>query len=376
MPAIVLVGQRRGSAEAASETLGWPYFLINHLAIPRAPLPLERGRLQCPLHIDQVELAFASIQAHLPEAVFAIPLTEGAVALAAALQDRLSGTGQQHQIFAERLTHKRKMKEQAFKKAIPCAQFMTAQEEIPRHWAYPCVVKTEVGSGSRGIVFAQDKPQLVDALKPGYMAESLIVGKEFSVESFITQGKIIFTNITDYTQPAWENVLPAGFPEQKKAQILAFNASVISAFGVTSGMTHLEIFDTADGLVFGEMARRPPGGYIMNLLSMVYGIDPWVSYLKSSVSEAFTLPQESQGYAGVRMMHPGAGHLTHVSGVEAAAEISGAQAVNITKKMPVEVRERQGVGESCGHCFATGSNPEAVQETLRLMTHAVHWHFS
>lgn len=376
MPAIVLVGQRKGSAEAAAEKLGWPYFLINHLEIPRTPLALERGRMQCPLDVTQVDSAFASIQAHLPEAAFAIPLTEGAVALAAALQDRLSNTSQHHQAFAERLTHKRKMKEQALKKDIPCAQFITAQEEIPERWGYPCVVKTEVGSGSRGIVFAQNRSELQQALQPGYMAESLIVGKEFSVESFVTQGKIIFTNITDYTQPAWENVIPAGFSVEKKVQILKFNAHVISAFGVTSGMTHLELFDTANGLVFGEMARRPPGGYIMDLLRLTYDIDPWISYLKSSVSEAFELPQKSQEYAGVRMMHPGAGYLTHVSGVEAAADITGAQAVKITKKMPVQVSERKGVGESCGHCFATGSTPEAVQDTLRAMTRAVQWHFS
>lgn len=375
MPAIVFVGQRRGAAEAAAEKLGWPYFLINHLYIPREPLSLEQGRLQCPLDVEQIEYAFEAVQEHLPEAVFAIPLTEGAVALAAALQDRLSGTGQQHQAFAERLTHKRKMKEQAFKKDIPCAQFITAEQAIPADWQYPCVVKTEVGSGSRGLVFAQDKLQLCEALRPGYMAESLIVGKEFSVESFVTQGEIVFVNITDYTQPAWENVVPAGFSEQKKAQILAFNARIIAAFGVSSGMTHLELFDTADGLVFGEMARRPPGGYIMNLLELTYGIDPWVSYLKSSVSEAFVLPQESQCYAGVRMMHPGAGYLTHVTGVETALEIPGAKTVNITKKMPIEVRERQGVGESCGHCFATGSDPIEVQNTLRRMTDAVHWHF-
>lgn len=376
MPAIVLIGQRKGSAEAAAEQLGWPYFLINHLTIPRAPLSLERGRIQCPLSLDQVDFALESIQKHLPEASFAIPLTEGAVALAAALQDRLSSTGQQHQAFAERLTHKRKMKEQALKKAIPCAQFITAQQDIPKQWSYPCVVKTEVGSGSRGIVFAKDKSELIQALRPGYMAESLIVGKEFSVESFVTQGKIIFTNITDYTQPAWENVVPAGFSAEKKAQILDFNARVISAFGVTSGMTHLELFDTAEGLVFGEMARRPPGGYIMDLLSLTYGIAPWISYLKSSVSEAFELPQQSQDYAGVRMMHPGAGYLTHVSGVAAANEIAGAHAVKITKKMPVQVSERKGVGESCGHCFATGHSPESVKDTLRLMTRAVHWHFN
>lgn len=375
MPAVVFVGQRRGAAEAAAEKLGWPYFLINHLSIPRDPLPLEQGRFQCLLDVAQTETAFKVIQKHLPEAAFAIPLTEGAVALAAALQDRLSATGQQHQIFAERLTHKRKMKEQAFKTDIPCARFITAQQEIPADWQYPCVVKTEIGSGSRGLVFAQNKPQLVEALRPGYMAESLIVGKEFSIESFVTQGKIIFTNITDYTQPAWENVVPAGLSAQKKAQILAFNARIIAAFGVNSGMTHLELFDTADGLVFGEMARRPPGGYIMDLLALSYGIDSWVSYLKSSVSEEFTLSCEAFCYAGVRMMHPGAGYLTHVTGLEAALEIPGAKAVNVTKKMPVELSERKGVGESCGHCFATGSGPKQVQKTLRGMTRAVHWQF-
>lgn len=374
MPAIILVGQRRGAAEQAAEQLGWPYFVIHESELKRAPQAREKGRLHCAFAPHAIDEAFHAIQQQLPEARLVIPLTEKAVAFAAALQDRLEGDKSQHQEFAERLTHKRKMKIHAQRTGVPCARFITASQAIPEDWTYPCVVKTEVGSGSRGLVFAENETQLKAALTPGHLAESLIIGKEFSVESFVSNGKIAFSNITDYTEPRWENVLPAGFSADRQTRIVAFNQQVIEAFGVTSGMTHLEVFDTEQGLVFGEMARRPPGGYIMDLLAIAYDLDPWIAYLQSFASVDSAYPKQAKCHAGVRMMHPGAGYLHAVTGLESAREVVGAHHVKITRTVPGEIQDRKGVGESCGYCLATAATATAVEDALHQMAAQIHWH--
>ena len=376
MPKIILVGQRQGAPEAAAEQLEWPYFVLHQAPLQRPPTALEQGRLQCDFKVSESHRIFAHIQESMNDAEYAIPLTEGAVALAAALQDRIEQTSFKHQHLAQRLTHKREMKEQAQKHGIPCARFLTPADTVPDNWTYPCIVKTEVGSGSRGLAVIDNAKALTKALKPGYLAESFIVGKEFSVESFISGGKILFTNITDYTEPRWENVLPAGFSETKQQEILAFNARVIQAFEVHSGMTHLELFDTEQGLVFGEMARRPPGGYIMDLLAQAYPIDPWRHYLQSFTEQDFSLSNQAHCHVGVRMMHPGAGYLTHVSGTEAATRVPGAYRVKITKKAPLQLKAREGVGESSGYCMAHAQDARDVQNSLRTMTDLIHWHMT
>ena len=33
------------------------------------------------------------------------------------------------------------------------------------------------------------------------------------------------------------------------------------------------------GLLFGEIALRPPGGYIMNAMHHAYGFDPWAAFV-------------------------------------------------------------------------------------------------
>ncbi len=376
MPKIILVGQRQGAPEAAAEQLEWPYFILHQSPLQRPPAPMEQGRLHCDFKVSESTRIFTHIQEAMDGAEYAIPLTEGAVALAAALQDLIEQTPLKHQHLAQRLTHKREMKEQAKKFGIPCARFLTHNDSIPSDWVYPCIVKTEVGSGSRGLAMIDNAEALKAALKPGYLAESFIVGKEFSVESFISRGQILFTNITDYTEPRWENVLPAGFSEAKQQQILSFNAQVIRAFGVHSGMTHLELFDTAQGLVFGEMARRPPGGYIMDLLAQAYPIDPWRHYLQSFTSQDFTLSNQARHHVGVRMMHPGAGYLAHVSGMEAAEKVPGAYRVKVTKKAPLQLKAREGVGESSGYCMAHAQDAQKVQDSLRTMTDLIHWHMT
>ena len=37
----------------------------------------------------------------------------------------------------------------------------------------------------------------------------------------------------------------------------------------------MEVFLGEEGPVFGEIAARPPGGYLMDLIPRAYGFDPW-----------------------------------------------------------------------------------------------------
>jgi len=111
------------------------------------------------------------------------------------------------------------------------------------------------------------------------IAEKWIKGKEFSVESFIRNGKIIFRNITEYYELYHLNIVPASLDRGTSKRIYKLNDEVIKKFGINQGMTHFECYLTKDGLIFGEIALRPPGGYLMDLIQTAYGFDPWIELL-------------------------------------------------------------------------------------------------
>lgn len=52
------------------------------------------------------------------------------------------------------------------------------------------------------------------------------------------------------------------------------NHQVIKALNIKWGLTHLEYYGDRNGELFGEIALRPTGGYIMELIKCAYDFDP------------------------------------------------------------------------------------------------------
>ncbi len=366
---ILFVGQRRGAATAAAEALQHAYFIVHEQPLKREPGSYEKGRLQHSFKQPDLDALIPVIERAMPHIDAVIPLGEGAVMLAARLEAHF--LKRPHSVErALDLTHKGRMKQRARAHQIPCADFIIPGDPLPVDWSFPCVVKTAVGSGSRGLVIAENKATLDQALQPGWMAERFIAGKEFSVESFVSNGHIVLTNITDYTEPKWENVVPAGFESEILQRIEVLNRQVIKAFGITSGMTHLEVFDTRRGLMFGEVAHRPPGGFIMDLISTAYALDAWQLYLQCCLNTQDALDVTPACFAGVRMMHPGEGDLKGIAGVKEAKALG---TVKITKKIGQRLTRREGVGESAGYLMAQAPYKEQVTGILTRMNQHIHW---
>src|SRR5690606_3103943 len=109
----------------------------------------------------------------------------------------------------------------------------------------PLVLKQRQSSGSRGLVICNNKDQIISIGKPHYVFEKYVEGEEFSVESFIQNNSIQFTNVTQYVQKKHVNLLPANVSTELKSRILELNKIVIHALNIPYGMTHLEVYLTS-----------------------------------------------------------------------------------------------------------------------------------
>ncbi len=337
---IVLVGRRQGAVRAA-QSLG----------------------LGCHV-IDSSDSPDPAAGLHNVNAVVAV--TEAAVVPAASLASRLGARGISKAV-ALRCTDKLEMKRAIRAAGLPCADFVGVVGRLDKRSlaaapGFPLVLKTRTGSGGRDARIVHTPTALPEVVDRPHIAEAFIDGIEMSVESFVVDGEPVFVNLTDYVEPRWANLVPAVLDTDVAAVVVALNRAAIQALGVEHGMTHLEVFLTDDGPVFGELAARPPGGLLMRLIELAYGFDPWAALIRIALGECPSFPATAQRAAGVRFLHPGQGIVEAVDGLERLRALATYQSTHCRLKPGDVVGRREGTGQHTGYVVLAGGHDRVRQE--------------
>ena len=134
------------------------------------------------------------------------------------------------------------------------------------------------------------------------LMESHLDGWEFAVEAWIHNGKIAFLNISEYVTLGYSVFVPASPElERYREQITTQIEKLIKAFDIEFGIIHPEYFVTNDGeMYFGEVAYRPPGFKVFELLERVYGFNAYQASMlvfdpKTTAEEVKGLLPEGSG---------------------------------------------------------------------------------
>ena len=151
--------------------------------------------------------------------------------------------------------------------------------------------------------------------------------------------------------------MPADLDEAVLTAMLELNRRVLRALKINWGITHLEVYLTGAGLLFGEIALRAPGGYIMNAMSHAYGFDPWAAVVAMELNEPFDFPRAPTGYACVQVLHPGAGVITAVRGEQWVREHPATREFRLKVRPGDVIGERQGTGQDVGYLLHVSSSP-------------------
>lgn len=373
---VVVVG-RRAPALAAAARLGLRVLLVDEAPLRRADAVGVVRAWQGRFGRGPGEWARLAneLAPYGPEAVVAT--TERAVPPAALLRERLGVPGDDVAT-ATRTTDKLAMKRAVEAAGIPCARYVDAGEGLDAEGlvgrlGLPLVVKGRVSSGGRQNQVVRRRDEVPARLRTGWLAEAFVDGIEMSVESFVHDGTAIFTNPTEYLVDRRANVVPASLPPDDLAAVLELNRRALAALGVRHGMTHLELFRIPAGAVFGEIAARPPGGHITELLEQVYGFDPWEAWLACGLGRPPAFPDRPRRVAAVWVFHPGAGTVARVDGVEAARRLPGVEALVDRLRPGKRVTARLGAGQETGYALVSGADREetvarllAVRDAIRI----------
>ncbi|ERS88810.1 MULTISPECIES: carboxylate--amine ligase [unclassified Halomonas] len=210
------------------------------------------------------------------------------------------------------------------------------------------------------------------------LMESHLDGWEFAVEAWIHDGKIAFLNISEYVTLGYSVFVPAS-PELEKyrPQITAQIEKLIKAFDIEFGLIHPEYFVTNDGeMYFGEVAYRPPGFKVFELLERVYGFNAYQASMlvfdpKSTPEEvAEFFPKEvvdADGYAGCFGVYPRRRVVSKLEIPEEVEDDPYFESHELTAPLEETVTKRTAFGTHWGLVYFKGDEAARMKELLKHM---------
>jgi len=236
---------------------------------------------------------------------------------------------------------------QAFESAgIPCARhrlFATLDEltEVAAELTYPLVLKPRDFAGSVGIIMVNEPSELAAAfahcraslleIAPTYdfsdgryqVEEFIASTHEVSVEVINYEGQRAVLAVTDKAKGAPPYFTETGqlVPSTESGNIrlreLAIKACEVLL--IDRGIAHVEVLlNGSDDLYLVEVAARPGGDGIMDLIDRVYGFNPYdlhIAAYRRTINTLPDIPSTPQGVGAIGFLKAPAGVISEIRDV-------------------------------------------------------------
>jgi biotin carboxylase len=171
--------------------------------------------------------------------------------------------------------------------------------------------------GIRKLEHADELWPLLDQLgdrQSYHLLEKFVPGEVFHVDSVVSEGKVVFSEVHQYGRPPMQvshgggifstRTLKRTSPESKKLQTL--QRKLQKALGFVRGVAHTEFIraDEDQQFYFLETSARVGGAYISDVVETATGLNLWrewarVEVLSGALHDAYKLPKLHRDYAGI-----------------------------------------------------------------------------
>jgi biotin carboxylase len=253
---------------------------------------------------------------------------------------------------------------------------------------YPLVVKPLRLSGSRGVIKVGSPTDLIatvnrvrninrsagEAPDQSLLLERFQPGPEIAIEGMLWQGTLevlaIFDKPDPLDGPYFEEtiyVTPSRHPADWLAEATRVTQSATVALGLREGPIHAELRLTDGRPHVIEVAARSIGGVCGRALSFGLLDTPLeVLILRHALGRRQPALRREFAASGVMMLPiPRAGTFRGMSGIDAASEVTGVTAVDITTPIGSHIDQVPEADRYLGFVFARGDRSEAVEAALR-----------
>ncbi len=344
------------------------------------------------LDVDQLTGAVATLGEHLGGVDVLTAILENLQVPLAAVRERLDIAGMRVEV-AERFRDKARMKAVFADHGIPCARNARAESaDQARHllgrWAQPAVVKPLAGMGARNTFRVDDGESIERWLEHSppspaapVLLEEFLVGEEFSFESVLVDGELVWHSIGRYDPTPltvlenpwiqWCVVLPREIGGDEFAEIRRLGTQAVKALGLSTGLSHMEWFRRPDGSVaISEVGARPPGAQIASLMSWAHDADMYAAWSRLTVHGEFDPPERRYAVGAAYLRAQGAGRtITAIGGIDQVSP--QAHALVVEWKLPTIGSPAADTYEGDGYVIVRSSDTGDVDRALREIVSAV-----
>jgi len=165
--------------------------------------------------------------------------------------------------------------------------------------------------GIRKLEHADDLWPVLDQLgdrQSYHLLEKFIPGEVFHIDSVVSEGKAVFSEVHQYGRPPMQvshgggifttRTLDRTSPESKKLQ--SIQADLQQALGFIRGVAHTEFIRADAEFYFLETSARVGGAYISDVVETATGLNLWREWARVEIqAETYKLPKLHQDYAGI-----------------------------------------------------------------------------
>jgi len=204
--------------------------------------------------------------------------------------------------------------------------------QVAEQVGFPLVVKPIAGAGSQDtyrIDSEEDLERLLPALRsvPEVSIEEFVEGEDYTFDTISINGEIAHYSIGFYRPRAliqksneWispQTVVVRHVDAPELAPGREMGRAVLAALGFRTGYTHMEWYRTPSGeAVFGEIAARPPGARLVDLINYASDVDTYAGWAEAVCQGRFTQPVERRyNAAWVFKRAQGRGRIQRIDGL-------------------------------------------------------------
>jgi formate-dependent phosphoribosylglycinamide formyltransferase (GAR transformylase) len=189
---------------------------------------------------------------------------------------------------------------------VPRTARVRSRDEV---WAmaetigFPLILKPVDGAGSAD-TWRVDGPEQLDQVlgRIGHLSEAsceeFIQGDEYTYETLCVDGHPVYESVCRYEpntlvarQNEWISAIIQTMRDMGSPTIapgIALGRAVLQALGMGTGFTHMEWFLHPDGTaVFGEIACRPPGANMVDLMNYTEDLDLYRGWARIASGQPF-----------------------------------------------------------------------------------------
>lgn len=198
---------------------------------------------------------------------------------------------------------------------------------------FPLILKPVAGAGSADTWKVESRAQLDPALdRMGHVDEAsieeFVEGQEFTYETICVDGEPVYESVATYfpnalvaRQNEWISPIIATVRDLSHPHVVPgvqLGRKVLRALGMGTGFTHMEWFRKPDGeAVFGEIACRPPGANMVDLMNYTEDVDLYREWARVVCWGTFDSPLRRPWNAAIVFKRAiGQGRIRQIEGLE------------------------------------------------------------